>query len=251
DFTSGAGAFDGSYFILLDRYADGGPYHWAVQIQARAGDGMLRVYHGNGINTINVPYATDRWVKIQTIIDLDDDWTRIYYDDALVTEYEWTGGVLGEGGGALDVAAVDLEANGTGPVFYDDLRLEPVTGCGDEDGLTSDADGDELDLLAETILGTDPCSEDTDEDGVNDAADNCRLTFNPDQADGDGDGIGDACDASTIIIGDLNGDGGVDPTDLAILLGAWGPCPEPCEPDLNGDGDVNAADLAALLGAWS
>ncbi len=51
---------------------------------------------------------------------------------------------------------------------------------------------------------------------------------------------------------DLNGDGAVGPFDLAILLGAWGPCPDeaPCPPDFNGDGIVNAPDLAQLLGSW-
>ena len=49
---------------------------------------------------------------------------------------------------------------------------------------------------------------------------------------------------------DLNGDGNVNAADLAILLGAWGPCAG-CPEDLNGDGFVDAADLAALLGAWT
>jgi len=50
---------------------------------------------------------------------------------------------------------------------------------------------------------------------------------------------------------DLNGDGHVNASDLAILLGAWGPCAAGCcEADLNGDGTVNASDLAILLGAW-
>ncbi len=38
---------------------------------------------------------------------------------------------------------------------------------------------------------------DADGDGIADAADNCPLTFNPDQADFDLDGIGDVCDDST------------------------------------------------------
>jgi len=52
---------------------------------------------------------------------------------------------------------------------------------------------------------------------------------------------------------DLNGDGMVGSADLALLLGAWGPCPAPtpCGADLDGDGDVGSADLALLLGAWS
>lgn len=53
------------------------------------------------------------------------------------------------------------------------------------------------------------------------------------------------------VLGDLNGDGVVNATDLAMLLGAWGPVGPLPEADLNGDGDVNAADLAILLGAWT
>ncbi len=56
---------------------------------------------------------------------------------------------------------------------------------------------------------------------------------------------------------DLDGD--VDPFDLALLLGNWGPCDAPCTPgdpadtcpaDFDGDCTVGAADLAILLGNW-
>lgn len=50
------------------------------------------------------------------------------------------------------------------------------------------------------------------------------------------------------LTGDINGDGTVDASDLAILLGAWGGTGDA---DLNGDGTVDALDLAILLGAWS
>lgn len=53
---------------------------------------------------------------------------------------------------------------------------------------------------------------------------------------------------------DLDFDGAVGASDLAILLGAWGeePCNNAicCPADLNGDGKVNATDLATLLGDW-
>lgn len=53
-------------------------------------------------------------------------------------------------------------------------------------------------------------------------------------------------------LADLNGDGVVNGTDLAIVLGAWGPCQRvPCPADLTGDGAVDGADLAVLLGQWS
>jgi hypothetical protein len=46
---------------------------------------------------------------------------------------------------------------------------------------------------------------------------------------------------------DLDGDGAVNATDLALLLGAWGGAGSS---DLDADNVVNAADLAILLGAW-
>jgi hypothetical protein len=51
---------------------------------------------------------------------------------------------------------------------------------------------------------------------------------------------------------DLDGDGAVSASDLAILLGAWGPTEGPTgsAADLDADGDVDAGDLAILLGAW-
>jgi hypothetical protein len=57
---------------------------------------------------------------------------------------------------------------------------------------------------------------------------------------------GPACPA------DFDGDGTVGASDLAQLLGSWGPCDdcEDCPADFNGDCAVNAADLAQVLGAW-
>ncbi len=47
---------------------------------------------------------------------------------------------------------------------------------------------------------------------------------------------------------DIDGDGVVGPSDLALLLGRWDS--DDPSTDLNGDGVVGAADLAMLLGAW-
>jgi N-acetylneuraminic acid mutarotase len=52
---------------------------------------------------------------------------------------------------------------------------------------------------------------DSDGDGIADVADNCRRTYNPDQADRDGDGVGDACDNCPLLANadqlDTDGDG--------------------------------------------
>jgi hypothetical protein len=46
---------------------------------------------------------------------------------------------------------------------------------------------------------------------------------------------------------DLNGDGSVDASDLAILLSNWGGSGAG---DIDGSGTVDAGDLSALLSAW-
>jgi hypothetical protein len=189
DYSDNGGS--GSTFGLLNTYQDGGPYYWSVQMQADSARQVMKVLHGAGTNSIEVPLTKDRWAKIQSLIDLDDDWTRVYYDDTLIAEYPWTGGVLGEGGGALDLAAANLSANGASTIFYDDLRLERADGCG---GLDQDFDLDGLSTDQELRLGTSPCEPDSDGDSAADGADNCPLLYNPAWADTDGDTVGDACD---------------------------------------------------------
>ncbi len=54
--------------------------------------------------------------------------------------------------------------------------------------------------------------------------------------------------AGAACIGDVNGDGVVDGSDLAGLLASWG-TNNPTT-DFNGDGVVNGSDLATLLAAW-
>jgi hypothetical protein len=49
---------------------------------------------------------------------------------------------------------------------------------------------------------------------------------------------------------DLDFDHEVGASDLASLLGAWGPAPSNGYADLDADGDVGASDLAIILGAW-
>lgn len=241
----------GSWFILLNTYQDEGSYNWSLQVQVDSNDGLLHVHDGLLNLAGSVPFETDRWARIRAIIDLDDDWTRVYYDDALVSEYSWTGGVLGGGAGALDIAAVDLFANGSSSVYYDDIALERVGGCGD--ALGDDLDEDGLDRLAEYLAGTDSCDPDSDDDAALDGADNCPLLAGADQTDTDGDGIGDLCDPTPSCLGDIAQplDGAVNVVDFLAVLAAWGgadPAADIAPP--GGDGTVDILDFLAVLAAW-
>ncbi len=105
---------------------------------------------------------------------------------------------------------------------------------------------------------------DAEQDGDIDAADRAALceavgdvSRGREQFDFDGDFVIGAADvaafrsryaAAGLRWSDLNGDGHVDASDLAILLGAWGA--SECLTDLDASGQVNAADLSILLGDW-
>lgn len=71
-----------------------------------------------------------------------------------------------------------------------------------------------------------------------------RITSNPLPPDGDGDGIPNGCEAR---IADIDSNGVVNATDLAILLAAWGGSGAA---DLNGDERVDSSDVTILLADW-
>ena len=52
------------------------------------------------------------------------------------------------------------------------------------------------------------------------------------------------------VIGDVNGDGNVDVTDLLSVISAWGPCGG-CLGDLDNNGTVDVTDLLIIIGNWS
>lgn len=56
------------------------------------------------------------------------------------------------------------------------------------------------------------------------------------------------------LVGDVNGDGFVNVTDLLMVITAWGPCPPApavCPADVNDDGLVNVTDLLLVITNWT
>ncbi len=147
--------------------------------------------------------------------------------------------------------------HGEDPLFVDPVGPDGKTGTEDDD----------LHLLSDS-----PCIDAGDnsampEDVTTDLDGNPRFIDDPIKEDvGSGscpivdmgvyeyqEGFTECC------LADFDNDGAVRAPDLAFLLGAWGPCPEPCMPgdptetcpaDLSGDCIVSAPDLALLLGNW-
>jgi hypothetical protein len=117
------GNYGGTYFIMNDVYTDGGAdTHWAVQIQF---DNINDVVESE-FDGATVPLIYGEWVELRVEIDFTTDWFTFYYNDQLLVQKPWTEGVQGLNDGTLCLAALDLYADLSTTVYYDDLSWLPV-----------------------------------------------------------------------------------------------------------------------------
>ncbi|MEZ4645933.1 MAG: FixG Ig-like domain-containing protein [Chloroflexota bacterium] len=149
------GSFSGhTYFILLNTYADAGPNNWSVILCYNSTTGQLIDDTVGDCSTgTAVSYVTNQWAEIRVEIDLDTNWFDLYYNGSLFTSDQWTEHVSGSG--ALNIAAVDLYANGANSVYYDDISLS-------EPQLVCDAPSDLPWLSVDPIGGQIPVGGDSD-----------------------------------------------------------------------------------------
>jgi hypothetical protein len=111
-----------SYFILLNRYRDGGTNdydRWSIQLPFDLARNEVR---DDFVQGARLPIVRDQWMEIRVEIDLDTDYREVYYGGQFLSRHTWT---RGESGSALDIDAVDLYANNARSVYYDDLSLVP------------------------------------------------------------------------------------------------------------------------------
>lgn len=108
-----------SYFLLLNTYADGGPNNWSLQVQFdSATDTVISEF-----DDLSLPIIRGQWVELRDVIDLTSDTQSFYYNDQLLVTKSWTEGL--SGGGALNIACVDLYANSASAIYYDNMSLTP------------------------------------------------------------------------------------------------------------------------------
>jgi hypothetical protein len=119
------GSYGGTYFIMQDVYTNGGgDTHWAVQLQFdNVNDWVESEFDG-----ATVPFNYDEWIEIRVEVDFDTDWLEIYINDQFLVEKPWTEGVQGLNDGTLCLASVDLFADGSTSVYYDDMSWVPAGG---------------------------------------------------------------------------------------------------------------------------
>ena len=104
----------------MNTYQAGGSQLWSAQVWMDTGSGKV----GSDFDGAKLPLVKGRWVELRVEIDLTADVQKFYYDNQLLYQKSWTAGV--SGGGARSIAAVDLYANGTSAVYYDDISLQSM-----------------------------------------------------------------------------------------------------------------------------
>ena len=119
-------AIDGStYFILMNTYEPSGSQSWSTQIEFKNYDEVVESEYEGKV----LPLIKGEWVEIRIIINFDEDYQKIYYNNNLLSQKSWTDGVSGDG--ELNIAAVDLFGNEVEyEVYYDDISLVELPAVG-------------------------------------------------------------------------------------------------------------------------
>lgn len=115
-----------TWVVLLDRYASGAPHNgsdWGAQISANAQTGLVTSLETGA----TLPLRTDQWVELRAEIDLEANVVQIFYNNVLLAEHPWVGGVNGPDGKHA-IEAVDLfSETRTALAWHDNIGLVRAT----------------------------------------------------------------------------------------------------------------------------
>jgi len=115
-----------SFFILMSDYNDAGTnMHWSVQMNFNSTTGFVTDSSPNGGVVTPVGLIKGQWVPFSVDFNLVADTKVVWYNGQQVLSSRWRDAAGGAGGATLSLGAVDLYANNTSSVFYDDLAVVP------------------------------------------------------------------------------------------------------------------------------
>ena len=109
-------------FIMLNTYYHGGGQEgnsWSAQIGMDSFTEMVIA----DFDGWELPLVFDEWTQFLAVIDLDQDYYEMYYNDEILEYKEWTAGPSNDFTGVLNIACLDLFANGATVVYYDDIAF--------------------------------------------------------------------------------------------------------------------------------
>ena len=119
------------YFNMLNNF-NGANSIWGFQAY---------IYHdsifvdANGAYAASATFASNTWIKLHIIIDLDDDYATFYKDDTELVSYQWSKGPFGEGS-TVKLDAVNFFGwdgsdspveGGQSGYYIDDITFESLT----------------------------------------------------------------------------------------------------------------------------
>jgi hypothetical protein len=123
-----------TYFIVMNTYADLGPFEWGAQVGFNGDSGRLECDCGM-TTPAQAPLVINAWADLVIDVDLATGTTNVYYDTASnpnpIATYQWTNGVFGQDNFAtIAIDAIDLYPDSVGfpnvtPMFFDDITVEP------------------------------------------------------------------------------------------------------------------------------
>ena len=121
-----------TYFILHNTYSLFGAYMISVQIRFNEPGfpGGWCIDAGSPCTGMGT-YPPDQWFEVRCEIDLGLDLVEVFLDGVpMAPPYAWSYGPLGQGTGAMAIAAVDLYVGGSttsgSTHWVDDVSLEPA-----------------------------------------------------------------------------------------------------------------------------